>query len=161
MAHAVRQALQLQPLALGHVGRAAQPGAGLVDALGAAVNGAVNGILQARLHQLSYALQRAALGGAELGGGGGRGGSQVGDKIGDRKVGFVAHTADHRHRAGGNSTGQLGIIKGPQVFHAATAAHQQDYVNHIGVIGPWPAVLLGFVWQEPRLVTLSTCQLWF
>ena len=80
--------------------------------------------------KLSQMLKLGCLGdGAQLGGSRGRGGSQIGTKIRDGEIGFMADTADHRHLAGHDGTGQSLVIEGPQIFHRPTATHQQNHVD--------------------------------
>ena len=43
----------------------------------------------------------------------------------------MPHAADDGHRAGGYATRQRFVVKGGQIFGAATAAHQQ---NNIGAL---------------------------
>ncbi|MNV06691.1 hypothetical protein D3C71_970860 [compost metagenome] len=61
--------------------------------------------------------------------GSGRRGAHVGHEVHDGEVGFMAHAADHGNLADRHLARQVLVIETPEIFDAASAAHQQQRVH--------------------------------
>src|SRR5260370_23018772 len=70
----------------------------------------------------------------ELGGGGGRGSAHVGDEIGDGEIGFVADTGDYGYFRSEDGGGDFFFIESPEIFERATAAGEDQNVDHAPAI---------------------------
>src|SRR6266704_2056668 len=70
----------------------------------------------------------------ELGGGGGRGSTDIGDKIGDGEIGFVADPGDDGNLGSEDSARDDVFVEGPQIFHGAAAAREDEHVNEFRFI---------------------------
>src|SRR5690606_12302126 len=56
-----------------------------------------------------------------------------GDEVADRYIGFMAHGADNRGGARGDSAGHGFLVEAPEVFQRATAAGQDQRIETLAV----------------------------
>lgn len=63
------------------------------------------------------------------------GGTHIGDKIGDRGIRFVTDAADDGQMTIGDGAGHDFRVECPQIFHAATAADEQQHIAFVTLPG--------------------------
>jgi|SRR5213593_3890934 len=70
----------------------------------------------------------------KLGGGGRSGGADIGDKIRDGEIGFVADAGDDGNFGGSDGARHGFFVEGPQIFHGAATAREDENVNEFLLI---------------------------
>src|SRR6266851_1667474 len=70
----------------------------------------------------------------KLGGGGRSGGADVGNEIGDSEIGFVADAGDDGNFGSGDGARHEFFVEGPQVFHRAATAREDENVHEFLLI---------------------------
>src|SRR5207253_2626871 len=65
----------------------------------------------------------------QFGGGGRRGSADIGNKIGDSEIGFVADAGDDRDFGSEDGARDDFFVEGPQIFHGAAAAREDEHVD--------------------------------
>src|SRR6266700_2121432 len=65
----------------------------------------------------------------KLGGRGRSGGADIGDEIGDGEIGFVADAGDDGNFGGGDGARHEFFVEGPQIFHGAATAREDENVH--------------------------------